>query len=221
MASIRRRTPEPPAGLPQVQFRPGLANETLHELAPLLAEEGIDVDNIDVPDLDTLQQAMNRAVERHNMMRFTPVGAARDDALDVLREVSVALATDDPGYAGDVLDSVPPDAPDDDCATVAGCIGVALGLLDEWLSGRSPNTPAALPPQVVLPAGHWTGERAGADILALARKGRAFGSIDSLIVRQGGKQVLYGAALAVAAAMQTWSRMTGRPIRPLARTHIR
>jgi hypothetical protein len=45
------------------------ANETLRELAPLLAEEGIDVDNIDVPDLDTRQQALNRAVERHNMTR--------------------------------------------------------------------------------------------------------------------------------------------------------
>jgi hypothetical protein len=42
-----------------------MANELLHELAPLLAEEGIDVDNIDVPDLDTLQAAMERAVERH------------------------------------------------------------------------------------------------------------------------------------------------------------
>jgi len=47
-----------------VQFKPGLANDTLAELAPLLAEEGIDVDNIDVPDLETLQAAMNRTVER-------------------------------------------------------------------------------------------------------------------------------------------------------------
>jgi hypothetical protein len=46
----------------------------LRELAPLLADEGIDVENIDVPDLDTLQQALDRAVERHNMTRFTPVG---------------------------------------------------------------------------------------------------------------------------------------------------
>lgn len=105
---MRRHSPEPPPGLPQVQFRPGLAHETLQELAPLLAEEGIDVDNIDVPDLDTLQQAMNRAVERHNMLRFTPVGGPRDDAIDVLREVTAALDSDDSGYAADVLDSVPP-----------------------------------------------------------------------------------------------------------------
>jgi len=221
MANMRRRSPEPPAGLPQVQFRPGLADETLRELAPLLAEEGIDVDDIDVPDLDTLQQAMNRAVERHNLMRFTPVGGARDDALDVLCEVTDAVAADDTGHAADVLDSVPPDAPAGDGATVAGCIGVALGLLDTWLAGPDSPAPAGLGPQIALPAGHWTGERAATDILALARKGRAVSSIDSIIVRQGGQHVLYGAALAVAAAMQTWSRTTGTPIRQLARTHIR
>jgi len=63
MADMRRRSPEPPPGAPQIQHKPGLANEMLRELAPLLAEEGIDVDDIDVPDLETLQAAMNRAVE--------------------------------------------------------------------------------------------------------------------------------------------------------------
>ncbi len=153
MANMRRRSPEPPAGLPQVQFRPGLADETLRELAPLLVEEGIDVDDIDVPDLKTLQQAMNRAVERHNMMRFTPIGAARDDALDVLCEVTDAVAADDTGYAADVLDRVPPDAPDGDGATVAGCIGVALGLLDTWLAAPDSPAPASLGRQIALPAG--------------------------------------------------------------------
>jgi hypothetical protein len=50
-------------------MRPGMASELLRELAPLLAEEGIDVDNIDVPGLDTLRQAMNRAIERHSLIR--------------------------------------------------------------------------------------------------------------------------------------------------------
>ena len=50
MANMRRRRPEPPPGAPQIQFKSGLANEMLRELAPLLAEEGIDVDNIDVLD---------------------------------------------------------------------------------------------------------------------------------------------------------------------------
>ena len=55
MADMRRRSPESAPGMPQIQFKPGLANEMLHELAPLLAEEGIDVENIDVPDMQTLQ----------------------------------------------------------------------------------------------------------------------------------------------------------------------
>jgi hypothetical protein len=57
-----------------------MASELLRELAPLLAEEGIDV-----PDLDTLQQTMNRAIERQNIVRFTPVGQARELAAVTLR----------------------------------------------------------------------------------------------------------------------------------------
>ena len=67
MANMRRRDPEPPPGPPRIEFKPGMANDLLRELAPLLAEEGVDVDNIDVPDMQTLQRAMNRATERHNM----------------------------------------------------------------------------------------------------------------------------------------------------------
>lgn len=40
MADMRGRSPEPPAGMPRVEFKPGLADETLRELAPLLAKEG-------------------------------------------------------------------------------------------------------------------------------------------------------------------------------------
>ena len=40
MADMRRRTPEPPPRSPQIEIKPGLAQETLRELAPLLAEEG-------------------------------------------------------------------------------------------------------------------------------------------------------------------------------------
>jgi hypothetical protein len=43
----------------QQGLTPGLAQQTLRELAPLLAEEGIDAGNIDVPDLATLQAALD------------------------------------------------------------------------------------------------------------------------------------------------------------------
>jgi hypothetical protein len=218
---MRRRDPEPPPGMPEIQHRPGLAKDMLRELAPLLAEEGIDVDNIDVPDLETLQAAMNRAVERHNMALFTPIGQAHEYAVTTLRLVVEAVADNDTALAAAILDSVPPEAPPDGkSATVAGCTGIALGLLDEWLSGHHPNAPARLAQQTRLPAGHWVGERAATDILVLAGKRRAFRSLHTLTVQQGGRHVLYGSALALAAAAQAWSRHTGTPITELARAEI-
>jgi len=89
---------------------------------------------------------------------------------------------------------------------------VALGLLDTWLSGHDQNAPAQLGDRVRLPAGHWLGERAATDILVLARKGRAFSSLNTLIARQGGQHVLYGSALALTAATQAWSASTDTPV---------
>ena len=198
-----------------VQFKPGLANEMLRELAPLLAEEGIDVDNIDVPDLETLQAAMNRAVERQNMALFSPVGPAREIAVVTLRLVVEAILDHNTTGAAAILEQVQPESPDDSVATVAGCIGAALGLLDEWLSGQDPNTPTNLARQTRLPAGHWVGERAATDIIDLARKGRAFRSLDSLIIGQGSLNVLYGSTLALAAATQGWSLQAGTPVAEL------
>ena len=221
MADMRRRSPEPPPGAPQIEFKPGIAKETLRELAPLLAEEGIDVDNIDVPDLETLRAALGRAIERQNMTRFTPVGHARDLAVTALRLAVEALADGDTTLAAQVLKQVQPDSPDNTAPTVAGCIGVALGLLDDWLTGSDPHAPAGLGQRVRLPAGHWLGERAATDILVLARKGRAFGSLDTLIARQGGKHVLYGSALTLAAAIQTWATGTDTPVLDLVRAAVR
>jgi hypothetical protein len=54
-----------------------------------------------------------------------------------------------------------------------------------------------------------------------ARKGRAFASLDSLIVRQGGQHVLYGSALVLTAALQSWARHTETPLIDLARIVVR
>jgi hypothetical protein len=221
MADMRRRSPEPPPGPPQIQLTPGLGEQTMRELAPLLAEEGIDAGNIDVPDLAVLQAALNRAAERHNMTRFTPVGHARDLAVTTLRLVIEALADGDTTLAAAILAEVQPDSPGNTAATVAACIGVALGLLDDWLSGADPQAPNDLAQHVHLPAGHWRGERAATDILVLARKGRAFSSLDTLIARQGGEHVLYGSALTLTAATQTWATRTGTPLGAIARAAVR
>lgn len=221
MADMRRRSPEPSAGLPRIEHKPGLANEMLRELAPLLAEEGIDVDDIDVPDLETLQAAMNRAVERRNMHLFSPVGPTRDIALVTVRLVVEAILEDNTTLAGALLDQVVPESPDNSAATVASCIGIALGLLDDWLCGRAPDAPAGLARNSALPAGHWSGERAATDILVLAHKSKAFASLDKLLTRQGSPQVLAGCALALAAVINAWAQTTDTPAPELIKTVIR
>lgn len=204
MADIRRRGPEPAAGLPRIEHKAGMADEMMRELAPLLAEDGIDLSGDDVPDMETLQAALNRAVERRNLELFTPVGATRQIAVETLRHVVDAVLADDSRTAGQLLERVQPESPDNTVATVSSCIGIALGLLDDTLA-------QADAPIVALPAGHWNGERAATDILALARKGRAFGSLDKLLVRQGGPQVLNGSALALAATVAAVARTDKTP----------
>lgn len=221
MADIRRRSPEPPPGMPQIQHRPGLAEEMLRELAPLLAEEGIDVDNIDVADLDTLQRALNHAVERRNMELFSPVGETRAIALTTLRLIVEAILDGDTALAGALLEQIQPESPDNSAATVASCVGIALALLDDWLSGDAGDVPAGLGQRTTLPAGHWTGERAATDILVLARKARAFRSLDTLLTRQGGPQVLAGSALALAAATGAWAKDSDTVRAELIRAVIR
>jgi hypothetical protein len=199
---------------------PGTAQQMLRDLAPLLAEEGIDVDNIEATDLETLQRAMNRAVERRNMELFSPVGPTRDIAVATLRPVVRSVLDGDTALAGAILDQVQPESPDNTVATVASCIGIALGLLDTWLSGQDVTAPAGLAQRTRLPDGHWNGERAATDILALASKGKAFRSLDKLLIRQGGHQVLPGSALALAAAIRAWAQLTDTPPAELIPTLI-
>ncbi len=64
--------PNSPVGHRRSSSNPACAQELLRELAPLLAEEGIDVDNIDVPDVQTLNRVMERA---HTCRCSLPSGA--------------------------------------------------------------------------------------------------------------------------------------------------
>jgi hypothetical protein len=196
-----------------------MAKEMLRDMAPLLAEEGIDLDN--VPDLETLNRAMARAVERRNLELFSPVGATRDIAVATLRLVVAAVLDGDTVLAAALLDQVQPESPDNSVATVASCIGITLGLLDDWMSGQDANAPTGLARKTRIPAGHWNGERAASDILVLAAKGRSFRSLDKLLVRQGGPQVLSGSALALAATITARAQLTDTPPATLISTLIR
>lgn len=214
MADMRRRGPEPVAGLPRVEHKPGMADDMLRELAPLLAEEGIDLSGDDIPDMETLQAALNRAVERRNLELFSPVGPTRQIAVDTLHRVVNAILAGDSRTAGQLLDRVQPESPDNTDATVSSCIGIALGLLDDTLA--QPDAPT-----VALPAGHWNGERAATDILVLACKGKAFRSLDKLLIRQGGPQVLNGSALALAATVAAIARTGNAPTNDTVQAIIR
>ncbi len=61
----------------------------------------------------------------------------------------------------------------------------------------------------------------GAGTSVSASKGRAFRSLDKLIVRQGGEHVLYGSTLALAAVITTWSTDTGTSLEQLLDDKIR
>ena len=221
MDNISRRHPEPPPGPPTVAHTPGIADEMMRELAPLLAEEGVDLDHPERYDMATLQAALDRATERHNMLLFSPVGRARDLAVEAIRIAVEAIDLGKTEIASAVLDRIVPDSPDGSDATVSSCIGICLGLLDEWLGGRDADAPPGLAAATRLPPGHWLGARAATDILALAKKGRAFDALGPLIGRHGGKQVLYGSVLALAGVIKAWADATGTPFGEVSGAEVR
>jgi len=221
MDIFSRRSPEQPPGPPTVVHTPGMANDLMRELAPLLAEEGVDFNHPERYDMATLQAALDRATERHNMLLFSPVGRARDLAVDALRIAVEAIDLGRADIASAVLDRVVPDSPDGSQAEVSSCIGICLGLLDEWLGGHDADAPPGLAAATRLPKGHWLGGRAATDILALAKKGRAFDSLGPVTVRHGGKQVFYGGVLALAGAIHAWADATGTPFEEVSSAEVR
>jgi hypothetical protein len=90
--------------------------------------------------------------------------------ITTLRRAVEAIADGDTTAAAAILQQVQPEWPDDTVATVAGCIGAALGLLDDWLCGADRHAPDGLGRRVQLPAGHWRGERAATDVLVSPAK---------------------------------------------------
>ena len=127
-----------------ITHQPGMADQMMRELAPLLAEEGVDIDNLseDV-DVDQLNAAMASATERYNMELFTPVGAERDRAIHVLRQFSDAVHSGPESQAQSILDRVEPE-PSGQYPSASQLIGTSLDFLD-----RGPR------PRVVR-TGHWT-----------------------------------------------------------------
>jgi hypothetical protein len=211
--SVRKVSYPRPALRPEIRHKPGMADDLMRELAPFLAEEGIDLDRHEY-GLETLQQALTRAVERRNHALFTPTGRARDLAVEHLRATVRALLDDDIRGAGRILDSAVPESPDGSVAENSACIGVALTLLDTHLT-------AGLGLTLTPPAPGWPGRPAARDLLTLAAEGRAFESLRVLMVGHGGQDLHYGGASALAAVTRAWSVQSGQSTEHLILTQLR
>ena len=92
-------------------------------------------------------------------------------------------------------------------------IGVTTELADSWYrdSALAANLRKAVVP-------HWgsNGRAAAADILALARKGRAFDTIGALHRQHSGLAILEGGALVVAGTLIAVSKPQSRRLREVA-----
>ncbi|WP_257478034.1 hypothetical protein [Acidipropionibacterium jensenii] len=176
--------------------KPGLTRDLMAELAPLLAAEGVSLDD---PNLDrrTLEAALESANEQYNLRLFTPTGADRDHALAVLRRYTEAVAGRRFDEAQAILDAVQPD----ETATapaISHVIGAGLGLLDSWYGDKQYRS--ALGSIQIASRRRWV--RASATgVLSAARGRRAFDSLHGLTVEHGGAALHEGTAVVVAAAI--------------------
>lgn len=193
-----------------VVHRPGSAQEALKELAPLLAAEGVDLDDPDADfDINQLNAALTRATERRNLEIATPIGEHRTRALAVLRTSGIAFADGRPDDAAALLGDIEPDETENR-PSASHVIGAGLGALDTWFADPSLGGMLSV---VRMPKWHSKPSRNVAnDILALASKHRAFDSLHSLIVRHAGLAVLEGTALAVAGALAAIANREGSSV---------
>lgn len=187
-----------------IVHRPGMAAEMMQELAPLLAAEGVDLENPDEDtDLETINAALARATEQHNLELFTPVGQYRDQVLTVLQEFTEAVSRKrGERDAEAVLDSIEPE-PSEARPAASHVIGATLGLLDTWYTD---SKLAGSLGQVAIPKWRGPARSTARNLVAAARKGQAYASLDTLIMRHGGRFVMDSAVLAAAATILAYAQ---------------
>ncbi len=178
----------------------------LEDAAPLLAAEGIDINDPSTFTEESLNEAFGRAVERSNFELFSPPTARRNNCLDLLQSVAEAFDNGDADLALSLLNTAEPEPANPDDPSISAMIGVGLGLLDTWHS-ESPR--GLYPARITLKVWGSPTFATASDIIALAHKGRAFDSIDQLHMKRSGLYIFQGAALAVAATLTAWASKTG------------
>ena len=189
-----------PFGLPpgtQVRHQPGMAARFMRQISPLLAADGIDLDNLDDVDLDDLNAAMARAVERHNMELVTPFGDDLGRALNTLREIAQALHRDREAVAQQILGAIG-STPTAQRPSAGHLSGATLDTLDTWYADDAFKVALR---SARLPAWDATTTAAAQDVQALAQKGRAFRSYERLVLKRGGFELARAGAFLVYAAV--------------------
>ncbi len=189
---------------------PGSGKRMLDEIAPLLAAEGIDLDDLGDADLDEVNAALARAAERYNLSLVTPVGAQRSEAQAVLGVFAEGLADKTDRNPWAVLSAVEVE-PGNGAAAISHVIGVAIERLDDWYT--NPAWDSVLARNGVPRRGSRAAQAAAKDVLALARKGRAFASIDRLHRGHSGLAIFHGAALLVGDAVVRRAEAEGVDVR--------
>ncbi len=194
-----------------IEYVPGSGAEFFESIAPLLAAEGIDLDNPSPDlDLDKLNDVLAQAAERHNLENFTPLGVQREQAIDSLRRFAVAICDGDAAGAAAVLDELERDATQSTPA-ISHVIGVSLGLLDDWFTD-SALTDALFAARVPQWSGPPDSRAAARRALLVARSGSLFDHAGQLIMAYGGLAVLHGVALAVAGALISAAEFAGTSV---------
>lgn len=180
-----------------VVHRPGAADDFFAEVAPLLADEGIDLASFD-GDVSQLNAALDRATERYNLSLFSPTGEHLAGAIAVLRMFTQARLEGDLERADAILANVQPEATET-WPAVSHVIGAGLGRLDEW--SREPGVKRVVASAKPQPWNQAAG-KAARQILTLAKRGSALAGLQDLILRFSGLAVLEGTAVAVAAVVR-------------------
>lgn len=201
-----------------VVHKPGMAEDLLKEVAPLLKSDGVDLDDLGDTDIETLNAALARATERRNLELLTPIGAQRDAALTALHTFTTAIAKGDEAEAHTIVENIEPEATAP-APSVSHVIGVSLGLLDEWSTDSELGT--AMRGARVPGWDRKASRTAASDILTLARKVRAFDSADSLIRRHRGLSVHEGAMLVVAGSLLAVAAARGISLDEVANRMLR
>ena len=196
-----------------VVHTPGMADQLMQEVAPLLAADGIDLNDPTTFNVETLNAALARAVERRNFELFVATGERLSFARTILRIFTEAVGNGERELAEGVIWSVEPEPADVARASVAHVIGVSTELADSWHG--NPDR-AVMLAKTVVPTWGSRGRAAAADILALASKGRAFDSIGALHRRHSGLAIVEGGALVIAGTLIALSKSQNRDLREVA-----